>query len=56
MKTTVLGVRLDDEQREKLKQIALVNRMSEVEVTRVLINGAISGKIKIEKGQIVSEV
>lgn len=53
MKTTVLGVRLDDEQREKLKQIALVNRMSEVEVARVLINGAISGEIKIEKGHVV---
>jgi len=55
MKTTVLGVRLDDEQREKLKQIALVNRMNEVEVARVLINGAISGKIKIERGRIVEE-
>jgi predicted transcriptional regulator len=53
MKTTVLGIRLDDTQREKLKQIALVNRMSEVEVGRMLINSAISGEIKIEKGHVV---
>ena len=55
MKTTVLGVRLDDDTREKLKQIALVNRMSEGEITRVLISGAVTGKIKIERGRIVED-
>lgn len=53
MNTTVLGVRLNAEQREKLKQIALMNRMSEVEVVRLLIIGAIGGVIQIEKGHIV---
>ena len=53
MNTTVLGVRLNAEQREKLKQIALMNRMSEVELVRLLINSAISGEIKIEKGHVV---
>lgn len=55
MKTTVLGIRLNDIQREKLMQIALKNKMSEVEVGRLLIDSAIQGKIKIEKGQVVGD-
>ena len=53
MKTSVLGIRLNDMQREKLKAIATDNRMGEVEVARLLIEGAISGKINVEKGHIV---
>lgn len=54
METTVLGVRLNQVQREKLRSIAKENRMSEVEMARLLIVGLISEKIKVEKGQIVS--
>lgn len=50
--TTVLGIRLRDDQREKLKKIGLENRMSEVEVVRLLIEKAIDGTILIEHGRI----
>jgi len=53
MNTTVLGVRLTDMQRIKLKKIAEANRMGEVEIARLLIDYAINGKIVIEKGHIV---
>lgn len=53
MQTSVLGIRLNDIQREKLRAIATENRMTEVEIARLLIEGAISGKINIEKGHIV---
>lgn len=54
METTVLGVRLNQVQRDKLRAIAKENKMSEVEMARLLIVGLIGGKIKVEKGQIVS--
>lgn len=47
--TTVLGIRLRDDQREKLKKIGLKNRMSEVEVARLLIEKVIDGTIEIER-------
>ena len=50
--TTVLGVRLRDDQREKLKTIGHENRMSEVEVVRLLIEKAIDGTIVIEHGRV----
>lgn len=53
MNTTVLGVRLTKDQRDKLKAIGAENRMSEVEVARLLIEKCIDGTIKIEKGRIV---
>jgi hypothetical protein len=53
MKTSVLGIRLNDEQRERLRAIGADNRMGEVEVARLLIEKAIDGTIKIEKGHIV---
>ena len=50
MKTTVLGIRLNDYQREKLQNIAEDNRMSEVEAVRVLIDKLIEGRISIGGG------
>lgn len=53
METTVLGVRLTAEQREKLRVIGSANRMSEVEVARLLIEKAIDKTILIEGGHII---
>jgi len=50
MKTTVLGIRLNDYQREKLQTIAEDNRMTEVEAVRVLIDKLIEGRIEIGNG------
>lgn len=50
MKTTVLGIRLNDYQREKLQTIAEDNRMTEVEAVRVLIDKLIEGQITIGNG------
>jgi hypothetical protein len=52
MKTTVLGVRLNDIQRDKLKEIGKSNRMSEGEVARLLIDSVINGEINIKHGKI----
>lgn len=54
METSVLGVRLNREQWDSLNRIAVANRMKEVEVARLLIDSAIAGKIKIEKGKVVT--
>ena len=48
MKTTVLGVRLNDYQREKLRKYG-----SEADVVRILVDGLIDGKIVLEKDRIV---
>lgn len=48
MKTTVLGVRLNDYHREQLKKIAKENEVSEVELVRILIDKLIEGKIQIK--------
>ena len=50
MKTTVLGIRLNDYQRDKLQTIAEDNRMTEVEAVRVLIDKLIEGRIQIGSG------
>lgn len=50
MKTTVLGIRLNEYQREKLKEKAEDNRMTEVEAVRVLIDKLIEGRIQIGGG------
>lgn len=55
MKTTVLGVRLTNEQREKLKKIGIDNRMGEAEVARALIDHAIGGLVKVERGKVVNQ-
>jgi hypothetical protein len=54
METTVLGVRLNKEQRERLKAIGADNKMTEVETVRLLVDSVISGRIKIEKGRVAS--
>lgn len=53
MQTTVLGVRLNKIQKEKLKAIGLKNKMSEVEVARLLIDKTIDGTILIEGGRVI---
>ena len=50
MKTTVLGIRLNDYQRDRLQTIAEDNRMTEVEAVRVLIDKLIEGRIQIGSG------
>jgi len=47
-KTTVMGVRLTDFQREKIKQIAKERGMSDTDYVRALIDNAIDGKIDID--------
>jgi hypothetical protein len=55
MKTSVLGIRLNDIQREKLRAIGTDNRMGEVEIARFLIEKAIDGTIIIEHGTVRCE-
>ena len=48
MKTTVLGVRLNDYQREKLKEHG-----NEADIVRILVDELIEGKISISHGRVV---
>ncbi len=48
MKTTVLGVRLTDYQREKLKRYG-----SEADTVRVLVDELIDGKLQMVNGRVV---
>ena len=47
-KTTVMGVRLTDYQREKIKQIAKERGVSDTDYVRSLIDNAIDGKIDLD--------
>jgi len=47
MKTTVLGIRLNEYQRDKLKGIAKENGVIEAELVRILLDRLIEGKIQI---------
>lgn len=47
MKTTVLGVRLNDYQRERLKKFG-----NEADVVRVLVDNLIEGKIYLDKDKV----
>lgn len=47
-KTTVMGVRLTDYQREKIKQIAKERGVSDTDYVRALIDNAIDGKIDLD--------
>lgn len=51
MKTTVLGVRLNDYQREKLSKYG-----KEADVVRILVDGLIDGKIVLEGDRIAPPV
>lgn len=51
MKTTVLGVRLNDYQREKLSKYG-----KEADVVRILVDGLIDGKIILNGDRIVPPV
>ena len=52
MKTTVLGVRLNDYQRDKLIKIARQNDLIEAEIVRILIDKLIEGKIQIKNSSV----
>ena len=47
MKTTVLGVRLNDYHRDKPKKIASDNGLIEADVARILIDKLVEGKIQL---------
>ena len=47
-KTTVMGVRLTDYQREKIKIIAKERGVSDTDYVRALIDNAIDGKIDLD--------
>lgn len=47
MRTTVLGIRLNDYQREKLEAISKENDLLPVETVRVLVDKLIEGKIQL---------
>ena len=51
MKTTVLGVRLNDYQRERLQKYG-----KEADVVRILVDGLIDGKIVLNGDRIVPPV
>ena len=52
MRTTVLGVRLTDNIRDKIRSIGLDNRMGEVEVARLILESAAKGEITVSKGHV----
>ena len=54
MRTTVLGVRLNDFQREKLKGFCIDGL--EADTVRLLVDALIDGKILLEDGKVVSLV
>lgn len=56
MKTTVVGVRLNDYTREKLKRIADDNGVIEAEVIRILIDKLIEGKVQIKNSVVLDGV
>ena len=47
-KTTVMGVRLTDYQREKIKTIAKERGVSDTDYVRALIDNTIDGKIDLD--------
>ena len=52
MKTTVVGVRLNDYTRGKLQKIASENGVIEAEIIRILIDKLIEGKIQIRNSAV----
>lgn len=56
MKTTVVGVRLNDYTRDKLKKIADDNGVIEAEIIRILIDKLIEGKVQIRNSAVFDGV
>lgn len=52
MKTTVVGVRLNDYTRDKLKKIADDNGVIEAEIIRILVDKLIEGKVQIKNAAV----
>ena len=55
MRTTVLGIRLNDYQRDRLRKIAFDNDQIEADIVRCLVDKLIEGKINLG-APIVEEV
>ena len=53
MKTTTIGLRLNDYQLEKLNKIAEANKMHRMDLLRLLLEGVIDGKIEVMHGRVV---
>ena len=53
MKTTVLGIRLNDYQRLRLQKIAKDNEAYEAEIVRALVDKLIEGKIQIRNNVVI---
>lgn len=56
MKTSVVGVRLNDYQNDKLKQIADDIHCQKVDVIRILVDKLIEGKIQLKATTVVDGV
>jgi predicted DNA-binding ribbon-helix-helix protein len=53
MKTSVVGIRLNDSQREQLKRIGSENKMTEGEIVRSMVESLLNGEINISRGKVV---
>ena len=56
MKTSVVGVRLNDYQRDKLKAIGKDSGLLEVDILRILADKLIEGRIQIRNTTVVDGV
>ena len=53
MKTTTIGLRLNDYQLEKLNKIAEKNGLHRMDLLRLLLESVIDGKVVVEHGKVV---
>ena len=53
MKTTTIGLRLNDYQLEKLNKIAERNGLHRMDLLRLLLENVIEGKIVLEHGRVI---
>lgn len=53
MKTTTIGLRLNDYQLEKLNSIAERNGLHRMDLLRLLLESVIDGKVVVEHGRVV---
>ena len=54
MKTTTIGLRLNDYQLEKLNKIAERNGIHRMDLLRLLLESVIDGKIVVSHGEVMS--
>ena len=53
MKTTTIGLRLNDYQLEKLNSIAERNHLHRMDLLRLLLESVIDGKIEVSHGKVI---